>query len=562
MAITALLCGAALAQTASQVTKPSYQPPLQRMTGSLVFSGAPGLAAPEGADRLSVQLSGVSVDGALPGGEAAVDRMRQRLIGKRVPVSEIFTAASDLEAAYVQMGYVLSRVVIPAQTLEDGGALRITVVNGYVEKVDASAAPPDLRARLERTTAPLVDQPSLRLPDIERRLLLAGDMFGVALGSALATGSQPGGTVVILNPQFRSVTGFVGLDNTFSDELGEWNLSGGVEFNDQFGLGEVIYLRASGHPQLGSDGYFGDDPKLRTIAGGAIFPLGYNGLTFGIEAANSKTGPETNAIATPSDFSRLSLRLFYPVVRTVKRNISVTGALDIQSDDQDLDTAAGGFSLYKDRTRVLRLTGDGAWQISDNAGLRMAAVLSVGIDGLGARSADDATPELPLSREGADADFQKLEFSFRYDRSFQQDWGFSLAGQAQTSFGKPMLSSEQFGIASSEGLSAFDLGSITGDSGWFLRGEVARNFTTQGFGRPIQVSPYLAAAVGSVRLEQPSSLEEARVDANTFGIGVDLRMIRDPNYSSAVVRLEYGKGNRDDGNRDEERFTIVSSYRF
>ncbi|HWL56718.1 MAG TPA: ShlB/FhaC/HecB family hemolysin secretion/activation protein, partial [Paracoccus sp. (in: a-proteobacteria)] len=101
MAITALLCGAALAQTASQVTKPSYQPPLQRMTGSLVFSGAPGLAAPEGADRLSVQLSGVSVDGALPGGEAAVDRMRQRLTGKRVPVSEIFTAASDLEAAYV-----------------------------------------------------------------------------------------------------------------------------------------------------------------------------------------------------------------------------------------------------------------------------------------------------------------------------------------------------------------------------------------------------------------------------------------------------------------------------
>lgn len=562
MALSALICGAALAQTASQVTKPSYQPPLQRMTGSLVFSGAPGLAAPEGADRLSVQLSGLTVEGALPGGEVAVDAMRQRLTGRRVPVSDIFAAASDLEAAYVQMGYVLSRVVIPAQTLEDGGALRITVVNGYVEKVDASAAPADLRQRLERTTAPLVDQPSLQLPDIERRLLLAGDMFGVALGSALSTGSRPGGTVVILNPQFRSVTGFVGLDNTFSDELGEWNISGGVEFNDQFGLGEVIYLRASGHPQLGSDGYFGDDPKLRTIAGGAIFPLGYNGLTFGVEAANSKTGPETNAIATPSDFSRVSLRLFYPVVRTVKRNISVTGALDIQSDDQDLDTAAGGFGLYKDRTRVLRLTGDGSWQLSDNAALRMASVLSVGIDGLGARSADDATPELPLSREGADADFQKLEFSFRYDRSFQQDWGFSLAGQAQTSFGKPMLSSEQFGIASSEGLSAFDLGSITGDSGWFLRSEIARNFTAQGFGRPIQVSPYLAAAVGSVRLEQPSSLEEARVDANTFGIGVDLRMIRDPNYSSAVVRLEYGKGNRDDGNRDEERFTIVSSYRF
>ncbi|MDT1062324.1 ShlB/FhaC/HecB family hemolysin secretion/activation protein [Paracoccus sp. CPCC 101403] len=558
-----LTCNAALAQTASQITKPSYEPSLQRMTGSLVFSGAPGLAAPAGAEKLSVQLSGVTVEGALAGTQAATDTLRQRLTGKRIPVSEIFAAASDLEASYVKQGYVLSRVVIPQQTLEDGGTLRLTVVDGYVEQVDASAAPPELRARLERTTDPLVDQRSLRLPDIERRLLLAGDMFGVALGSALSTGSKPGGTVVILEPQFRSVTGFVGLDNTFSEELGRWNLSAGVEFNDFLNMGEVFYLRASGHPALGDDGYFADEPRLRTLAGGAIFPLGYNGLTFGVEGANSRTGPDNNAVATPSDFNRVSFRLFYPVVRTIKRNLSVTAALDVQSDKQDLNTDFADFPIYEDRTRVFRLSSDGNWQLSDTAAISGGAILSLGIDGLGARSAQDAEDsDTPLSRAGADADFTKLEVSFRYDRSFLQDWAFSLSGQAQTSFGKPLLSSEQFGIASSEGVSAFDLGSITGDSGWLLRSEVARNFPIQAFGRPLQVSPYLAVAAGSVRLEQPSSLEAARINANTLGIGVDLRMIYDPNYSSAVVRLEYGKGNRDDDQKDEDRFTIVSSYRF
>ncbi|HRO15027.1 MAG TPA: ShlB/FhaC/HecB family hemolysin secretion/activation protein [Paracoccus sp. (in: a-proteobacteria)] len=562
LAILGLLAGAAQAQTAAQVTQDSYQPPMQRMTGSLVFSGAPGLAAPAGSEELSIRLSDVRVEGALPGSDAEVAALRRRLTGGRIAVSEIFAAASDLEAAQARMGYVLARVVIPAQTLEDGGPLRLTVVNGFVEKVDTSSVPAPLRARLQAMTAPLVDRPSLRLPDIERRLLLAGDMFGVALGSALSTGARPGGTVIILNPQFRSVTGFVGFDNSFSKDLGRLNFSSGVEFNNHLGRGEVFYLRASGNPRLGSDSYFGDGPKLRTLAGGAVFPLGNNGLTFGIEAANSKTGPDSGAVATNSDFDRLSFRLFYPAVRSVRRNISVTAALDMQSDREDLETIAGDFGLYKDRTRVLRLSGDGTWQLSDNSAFRMGAILSVGLDALGARNADDATPAMPLSREGADADFRKLELSFSYNRDFRQDWSLSLAGQAQTSFGEPMLSSEQFGIASTEGLSAFDLGSLTGDSGWFLRSEVARNIPVQRAGSPLIVSPYLFAAAGAVDLERPSADEASRIDASSFGIGVDLKLIRDPNYSSASVRFEYGKGNRDDGQDDPERFTIVSSYRF
>nr|WP_279578108.1 ShlB/FhaC/HecB family hemolysin secretion/activation protein [Paracoccus versutus] len=535
---------------------------MQRLTGAVVFSGSPGLAAPEGAERLSIQLADVRVEGALPGSEARIAALRQRLTGKRIAVSEIFAAASDLEAGFVRDGYVLARVVIPAQTLEDGGPLRLTVVNGFVEKIDTSAAPPGLRARLDAVTAPLVDRPTLRLPDIERRLLLAGDMFGVALGSALSTGARPGGTVIILNPQFRTITGFVGLDNSFSRELGRWNLSAGVELNNQLGRGEVFYLRASGHPKLGERGYLDDRPQLRTLAGGAVFPLGNDGLTFGIETASSKAGPDSGDVATASDFDRLSLRLFYPVVRSVKRNISVTAALDLQRDRQDLETGAGDFGIYKDRTRVLRLTGEGNWQLSDQSALRMAAVLSVGLDALGARSAAEATPAEPLSRAGADADFRKLELSFRYDRDFRQDWSMALSGQAQSAFGDPLLSSEQFGIASTEGLSAFDLGSLSGDSGWFLRGEVARHFPAQGFGHPLVVSPYVFAAMGAVHLENPTADEAARIEASSFGIGVDLRLIRDPSYSSALIRLEYGKGNRDDGQEDPSRFTIVSTYRF
>src|SRR5690606_25811986 len=98
--------------------------------------------------------------------------------------------------------------------------LRIAVVDGFVETVDTTNAPPEIRRRIEALTAPLVGRPGLTMTELERQLLLAGDVSGVALGSALATGSRPGGTVIALDPQYRKVTGFVGFDNFAPTELG------------------------------------------------------------------------------------------------------------------------------------------------------------------------------------------------------------------------------------------------------------------------------------------------------------------------------------------------------
>src|SRR5690606_2737299 len=146
---------AVVAQQASQVTPDSFQPPPQRLTGSLVFSGQPGLAAPPGSDQLNILISGVSVEGTLPGLEAETRLLESRLTRGRIAVSEIFAAVTALEEAYVRAGFVLARVVLPAQSLTDGGRLRIVVVDGFVENIDTSNVPERLRARLEQLTRPL-----------------------------------------------------------------------------------------------------------------------------------------------------------------------------------------------------------------------------------------------------------------------------------------------------------------------------------------------------------------------------------------------------------------------
>ena len=285
-----------LAQTASQITPPTFRPAPPSLGGAVVFSGQPGLEAPPGAERLSISISGVAIEGALPDMAAANQAFEARLVGRPVPVSEIFAAAQDLEEAYAQAGYVLARVVLPAQSLRNGEQLRLVVVNGFIERVETGAVPDPVRNRIRSVIEPLVGKRNLKLGEIERRLLIAGDTYGVALRSALSPGAESGGALLVVEADYHRVTGSVGLDNTLADDLGTWTLATGVEVNSAFQLGETIYFRASGYPGGdGDDGYgglFTGYPRTRTLAVGAVFPIGTNGLTFNVEATGSKTTPE------------------------------------------------------------------------------------------------------------------------------------------------------------------------------------------------------------------------------------------------------------------------------
>ena len=555
------------AQTASQITPSNFAPDAQRLRGAVVFSGERGTKAPEGSEKLLINLSGVTLNGALPQMAEANAAVQQRLSGKTITVAEIFNATADLENAYAQAGFVLARVVLPAQELRDGGRLRIEVVDGFVETVDTSALPEPVRSRISALTEPLVGRRSLRLPELERQLLLAGDTYGVALGSALAAGATPGGTSLILQPEYRLLTGFFAFDNANSDELGPINLSAGVELNSPFGLGETFYARLSGVPSgnnaadVGS--FFSSDPRVRTLSLGGVVPLGYDGLTLNVEATDSRTAPDTLFAPTTSRFTRTSVRLFYPFVRSRNRNISGQVALDRQKDEQFLVTSANGRSpVYLDKAAILRFALDGFWLTESGAAIEAGAVLSRGIDAFGARTQDEVGTNTPLSRQGADATFTKVVVSGRYRRKLNEQFNLSLSGRAQSSFGDALLTAEQFGIAGGQELSAFDAGTIKGDSGFVARAEVSMPRQTTIASRNILLSPYVFAAYGDVSLKEPTILESPDLSATSFGLGIELNTLEKSNFSSATVRIEYARGTRDDDQPDSNRFSIQGSFRF
>ena len=557
-----LLPGAGGAQTAADITPETLAPQPPRLAGAVRFTGAPGLATPEGADRLSVSIRSVTVEGGLPDLAPAEEALTAQLTDGPVRVSDIFAAARRLEAAYARAGYVLARVVLPPQELRDGGSLRLTVVDGFIEAVETDRVPDPVRARVDAVTAPLEDRRGLRLSQIERSLLLAGDTFGLALESALARGEAPGATRLVLGGEFRPVTGFVGLDTGYGRDLGHYILDTGLEVNSLLGLGETIYFRFGGNlsSRGAAEGLFSSTPRVRTLAAGTVVPLGTQGLTLNAEIADSRTTPRTDGLPTTSQFSRGSLRLAYPVLRSRALTLVARGSLDATTDRSTAILADGSRPrLSRDRMRVLRLGGD-LLRVPEAGGFdELTGVLSLGLDALGARS---GSAELPLSRDGARPDFTSLSLSGRSIRPLGDGLVLALSGRAQTAFGRPLVESEQISLSGTAGLSGFVPGQVKGDSGALVRAEMRRPVEMQEPAMPGLVTPYGFVATGVVWLHQPSAVERGRERASSFGLGVELLPSFEERFTQASIRVEAARGLRHGGGDNDNRVSLVGSLRF
>ena len=130
------------------------------------------------------------------------------------------------------------------------------------------------------------------------------------------------------------------------------------------------------------------------------------------------------------------------------------------------------------------------------------------------------------------------------------------------------MRSEQIGIANTTGLSAFDAGTIVGDQGYVVRGELQSPWSLPVhnpiFGQTLAVvaTPYIFGAYGEVSLKDPTAQEAASIRAASYGGGLRLGGAAQGTLSNGSLSLEYGRAHRSDGVAAGNRFTVVSAFRF
>ncbi len=242
--------------------------------------------------------------------------------------------------------------------------------------------------------------------------------------------------------------------------------------------------------------------------------------------------------------------------------------------------------LTLDRLRIARTGADLVWFSPTDAVVTARLGAAFGLDGLGARDAPPPGSGLaPLSRQGVRPEFQKLEAALAVTQPLAEHLTLDLRARAQTAFNQALPRSEQIGLASLSGLSAFDAGLFQGDEGFVVRAEAQAPFVvpvTLPFGLPsipaqlgtglppdgetpgaVVIAPYAFGAVGMTRQQRPTALERAMVRGSRLRRGLNGSPRRPGlSFTNAAATVELGRAERSDLLPDDTRLTFTFALQF
>ncbi|HRP09680.1 MAG TPA: ShlB/FhaC/HecB family hemolysin secretion/activation protein [Terricaulis sp.] len=547
------LAPAALAQTESpSQTRPGVTAAEPSRDAIFVFPANPGQSAPAGAESVRFTLNELIVEGAFEDVSAAGAPRGE------TNVAEVYAYAARLQQAYLDAGYPLARVIVPAQELDQAGSVRIQVIDGFIQSLDLDGVPELARRRVAQVLTPLVGKRRPTSAELERRLLLAGDTAGLALRSTLTAGSELGGAALVLHGDHDPIAGVLAADNRVSAPYGGFQIAASVALNSPWGGGEQILLTMAGFPD---EHFFVDeDARRRYFALGYTTPIGADGaaLNAAYDYSSTRPGGNVKALRLESEYQRFGVGFSYPLVRTRETNLFASANFDLVRETQDTAITGTPVPLSEDRLSVLRLGLDASSRVGQGFG-SLSVELSQGLDVLNARSADDATPLKPLSRQGADAEFTSVEIEGGLNAPVASNVSFYAGASGQYAFNEALLRSEQFSPIGPNGISGPPPSAMVGDRGWAARVEMRFPERSDHF----FATPYLFGAAAETYFERPTALERSRTEAQAFGAGVRLQSAPDAHGRSAFAfGIELSTLNSNDASFSDGWASINLAVRF
>lgn len=374
-------------------------------------------------------------------------------VGKPITFARLYSMAAELTRKYRDAGYLLSRVIIPEQQVEQAGAdIRLLAVEGFIEAIEYTGDERILE-RFKNYFAPaeekIVGRKPLKHSMFERYILLMQDVPGIEIASRFQKGTLPGASVLVLEVQGDYVEGSLGWGNTGTDSSGPGIASAGLSVNTLPVIGAQTTL---GYAQAN------DYREYLSAQIGQSYRM-WNGLEFNASYAYSDSPEMDTEFARNFDYTTeshtFSLGVAYPFIRSRDLNLSAGLNYEHRNSDADID----GSRFTKDRLRTLGVTVD--FDFSDSLGgvTQVIPTLSRGLDVF------DATDEASdASNALAPADFWR--FGLYASRNQQLPSRFSLFTAGEVQFSDASLASyNKFFLGGSRFGRGYDPGVIEGDNG-------------------------------------------------------------------------------------------------
>lgn len=397
-----------------------------------------------------------------------------------VTLAEIYRIVERLTARYRNAGYILSQVIVPAQTVE-GGAIRLQAIEGYIANVRVEGGSAALRERVKKYGDKIRASRPLTMAALERYVLLINDLPGVLARAVLAPSTVPGASDLVLQVSKRPLIADFSSDNRGSRAQGPGRVSGDVDVHSLVGVASRTELR----------GVTTFNPELTYVALAHDQFVGANGGKIGIAASYVYSQPQELAIVPLDLITRsatVTLSYSQPILRRRSRNLYLHGALEA------FDSTSNVFGVKDtvDRVRSLSLgvTYDGADRLGGVNVLDVA--FTQGLRGLGASS----NGERFLSRATGRTDFRKASLYVQRLQSLPAHWSLLVGADGQYAY-TDLLSSEMFSVGGELFGRGYDPSALLNDHGAALKLDLRYSQTWYGR-RPTTLMPYAFVDLGRV----------------------------------------------------------------
>jgi len=401
--------------------------------------------------------------------EAAVASFR----GESLSFAQLEQAVAEVAQAYRSQGWTV-RAYLPEQDIVDG-VVTVNLVEAVFGKVSLDGAlPPGLNpARLiqivlsEQTTGTF-----LRSSAVERALLIADDISGVAVTGGLQEGLRDGETDVVLKALEKPwlETNF-SYDNTGSESTGIERTSLGFTGNSWLLAGDVFSTQL-----VGSAG-----TQYARLS--ESIPIGYTGLRVGVNVSGMayrvlSLGADGFDVTGQSE--SFGLESSYPLVRSRLSNLYLNLAVDNKifrnygSNKRNQD--------YSIRSTALGMSGN----LFDNFGgggfNNASLTLTHGTVNMDGSASFIENPE--SFPEGKVGFFRKLRYALSRQQTLTDKVAFYLALSGQSAL-TDLDSSEKFYLGGSSGVRAYPGSEGGGVKGYManaeLRWQVASGYSATMF---------------------------------------------------------------------------------
>jgi len=404
--------------------------------------------APEKPDAAQFVLAAVVIEGATVFDPVKFAPFYEDMLAQEISLTDVEKILAKITKLYRDRGYILSRAVAPPQELS-AGVLRIDVVEGYIDDVVFKGDKEHgdlLEPYVNRIKA---DRP-LRLATMERNILLINDVSGIKIDPRLRPLNESEGRyTLVLNTTYKLIDGLAYLNNRGTPSAGRlqgWvsaGLNSGLGLRERIQLGfftvptqpeELLYFEASYAQPIGSDGF-----HVSVLA----------------STSDLDSGSELDATEIESGASRLQLRAWYPIIRSSKQNLWLSGTLQYG----DFRETSFDQTITADRLRVARVRLN-YWLSHHKGSSSISFEGSQGFNVLDATERDEAN----LSRFDGRSDFTKATLYLSRTQGIGSNFGLQANMNAQWS-AQPLLSAEEFALGGTGFGRGYDFSEVTGDTG-------------------------------------------------------------------------------------------------